>query len=396
MTIERLSAFVLIAAFGAMQFSIAAGQILLGLAALGWLFTLFQSRGADRWLVPAFFTPLALYAVWTLVATVFSRDPGESLRGNKELLLLLVVPMTMRLLRGEWPARALDVIISVGALVALVGVFQYALFDYDTLGQRPQGTLGHYMTYSGVLMLLVCATAARLLYEPGRRIWPALIMPALIVALAATLSRNAYVGALVGVAVLLVLRDFRLLALLPVAVAGIVLLAPSHVVDRAYSMFNLKDPSNRDRIAMAQAGVAMIDDEPVTGIGPDMVDRVYPQYRTNDAVNIEVAHLHNVPLQIAAERGLPALGFWIWFVIVAARDLLRKVRQERTAAAAAGLAALAAMVTAGMFEYNFGDSEFLVPLLALLTLPFALRVGLSGVEGLAPSEVEGLAQREPV
>lgn len=378
MTIERASALALVAAVAAIQFSIAAGQILLGLSALGWLIGL--ARRAERPALPAFFIPLLLYAIWTLVATVYSRDPGESLRANKELLLLLVVPMTMTLLRGDRAARALDAIISVGPLVALIGVYQYALLDYGSLGQRPPGTLSHYMTYSGVLMLLLCATAARLLFEPGRRIWPALIMPALLVALAATLSRNAYVGALVGVAVLLLVRDFRLLALLPVVIAAGVLLAPPHVVDRVYSIFDLKDPTSRDRVAMAQAGARIINDKPITGVGPDMVEHVYPEYRTDDAVSIDVQHLHNVPLQIAAERGLPALGFWIWFVAIAARDLFRKVRAEGTAVAAAGLAALAAAVTAGLFEYNFGDSEFLVPLLALLTLPFAFR--------LAPRDAE--------
>lgn len=376
MRIERASAIALVAAFGAIQFSIAAGQILLALAAIGWLAVLARTR--QRPAAPAFMLPLLLYAVWTLVATVYSRDPEESLRADKELLLLLVVPMTMTLLRGARAARTLDALISVGPIVALLGVYQYALLDYNSLGQRPQGTLSHYMTYSGVLMLLVCATAARLLFEPGRRIWPALIMPALVVALGATLSRNAYVGAMAGLAVLLLLRDFRLIALLPIAVAGVILFAPSHIVDRAYSMFDLKDPTNRDRVAMARAGVAIIDDEPLTGVGPDMVEHVYPEYRTDDAVNIEVQHLHNVPLQIAAERGLPALALWIWFVAVAARDLLRKVRREQTALAAAGLAALAATVTAGMFEYNFGDSEFLVPLLALLTLPFAFGAAANG------------------
>lgn len=376
MRIERASAIALVAAFGAIQFSIAAGQILLALAAIGWLAVLARAR--QRPASPAFMLPLLLYAVWTLVATVYSRNPAESLRADKELLLLLVVPMTMTLLRGARAARTLDALISVGPIVALLGVYQYALLDYNSLGQRPQGTLSHYMTYSGVLMLLVCATAARLLFEPGRRIWPALIMPALVVALGATLSRNAYVGAMAGLAVLLLLRDFRLIALLPVAVAGVILFAPSHIVDRAYSMFDLKDPTNRDRVAMARAGVAIIDDEPLTGVGPDMVEHVYPEYRTDDAVNIEVQHLHNVPLQIAAERGLPALALWVWFVAVAARDLLRKVRREQTALAAAGLAALAATVTAGMFEYNFGDSEFLVPLLALLTLPFAFGAAANG------------------
>ena len=375
MTIERASAYVLLAALGAIQFSIAAGQILLAIAGLGWLVSTFTAPSAggarSRFRAPAFFLPLVLYAVWTLVATVFSRNPSISLAANKELLLLLVIPMTMALLSGERAVRALDVLISVGAAVAIVGVYQYTLLSYDTLGQRPQGTLSHYMTYSGVLMLLVCATAARLLFQPGKRIWPALIMPALLVALATTLSRNAWVGALVGIAVLLMLRDFRLMALLPVAAAAIVVLAPAEIVTRAYSMFDLKDPTNRDRIAMARAGAAMIDDEPLTGIGPDMVAHLYPQYRTEDAVEASVPHLHNVPLHIAAERGIPAVLLWGWFVVVAARDLFRMVRRDRSALAAAGFAALVAMVTAGLFEYNFGDSEFLVPLLALLTLPFA-------------------------
>jgi hypothetical protein len=39
--------------------------------------------------------------------------------------------------------------------------------------------------------------------------------------------------------------------------------------------------------------------------------------------------------------------------------------------AAGALAALAAMLAAGFFEYNFGDSEFLMLLLVLITLPFA-------------------------
>jgi O-antigen ligase len=383
-TLERAAAVALVAALGAIQFSIAAGQILLALAGLGWLALLL--RRDLRPAAPAFFLPLILYAVWTLVATVYSRDPGVSLRADKELLLLLVVPLTMGLLRGARAARTLDVLISIGPLVALIGVYQYALLDYVNLGQRPQGTLGHYMTYSGILMLLVCATSARLLFEPGKRVWPALIMPALLFALAATLSRNAYIGALVGVAVLLLLRDFRLVALLPAAVAGFVLFAPTGFVDRAYSMFDLKETTNRDRVAMLQAGAGMISDDPITGVGPDMVARVYPEYRTDGAVDIEVAHLHNVPVHIAAERGLPALALWIWFVAVAARDLLRRMRREPTALAAAGLAALAAMVAAGMFEYNFGDSEFLVLLLALITLPFAKNGDGSNYSASTPAE----------
>ena len=92
----------------------------------------------------------------------------------------------------------------------------------------------------------------------------------------------------------------------------------------------------------------------------------------NGAVQQTNQHLHNVPMQIAAERGIPALGVFIWFVISLGRSLLAMFRsgQERVLAATA-FASLIAMLAAGMFEYNFGDSEFLMLFLVLMTLPYA-------------------------
>jgi O-antigen ligase len=228
------------------------------------------------------------------------------------------------------------------------------------------------MTYSGALMLVVCAAAARLVFGTRERAWPALVMPAVVVALALTLTRGTWVGACVAVGLLLVLRDFRLTAFLPVVIALVLAFAPDTVTDRMVSIFDLRDPSNRDRVAMMRAGAAMVRADPLTGVGPDMIPRVYEQYRTPDAFNATNPHLHNVPLQIAAERGLPALAVWLWFIGSCGLALFRLQRRvpDRTAAAA-GLAAIAAMLTAGLFEYNFGDSEFLMMFLVLVTLPFA-------------------------
>jgi O-antigen ligase len=103
-----------------------------------------------------------------------------------------------------------------------------------------------------------------------------------------------------------------------------------------------------------------------------MVKVVYADYRPAEFVNPTNPHLHNVPIQIAAERGLPALAAWLWFIVVALRDLWRQLRHgPMRAVAAAGFAAVIAMLAAGLFEYNFGDSEFLMLLLGLMTLPFA-------------------------
>jgi putative inorganic carbon (hco3(-)) transporter len=205
-------------------------------------------------------------------------------------------------------------------------------------------------------------------------VWPALVLPAVLVALGLTFTRSAWVGVSLGLSVLLMLKDRRLVAVLPAVFAVAVVLAPTSITDRVYSIFDLQDPSNRDRVAMIKSGVAMVEDHPLTGVGPDQVKQVYTQYRVPEAVEPLNVHLHNVPMQIAAERGVPALLVWCWFVWTAWRELYARFRRgsRRTRTlAAAGLAAIVAMLGAGLFEYNFGDSEFLMLLLVLLTLPFA-------------------------
>jgi O-antigen ligase len=78
-------------------------------------------------------------------------------------------------------------------------------------------------------------------------------------------------------------------------------------------------------------------------------------------------------MQIAAERGLPALALWLLFLGVLVRSLYRRMRSaaSRTVTAAA-VAAVVGMLAAGLFEYNFGDSEFLMLFLLLITLPFSV------------------------
>jgi O-antigen ligase len=380
--LERAAYATLLAFAAAPQFSIAASGILLGLTALLWLALVIVNR--ERIEVPGMFWPLLAYAGATLVASLYSVHPPTSFLDSKQLLLFAIVPIAYRLLKGERALTAIDVIITVGAINAVYGIVQYGILDHDNIGKRVQGNLGHYMTYSGVIMLVACVAAARVMFRRRDRTWAALILPAVVVALALTLSRNAWVGACAGIGTLFLLKDFRLIAVMPVALGLLVAFAPSSVSDRLYSMMTLDHvvnesdtvvasrQSNRDRLAMIQIGSHIVRDNPLTGVGPDMVIQVYAGYRVEGAVSQLNSHLHNVPLQIAAERGLPALAIWIWFVVKLLRDFMR---QRKTSAlpsiATAGIASVVAMLAAGMFEYNFGDSEFLMLFLVLVTLPYA-------------------------
>jgi O-antigen ligase len=313
-----------------------------------------------------------VYGVLTLISSAFALDPWESLRDDKQLVLLVVVPLVYDIARGRRATTVVDVIITVAAIGAVYGIVQYGLLHFDSLGKRPQGISHHYMTFSGFLMLGICAVLARLVFGSSDRVWPALVLPAIIVALFLTLGRGAWVGTSIAVAVILSLRDFRLIAAIPLVVAVAFALAPDTVTQRMTSVFDLQDPSNRDRVAMLNTGAAMVRAHPVTGVGPNMIEKVYTQYRAPGAVQQTNQHLHNVPMQIAAERGIPALAVFIWFVISLGRSLLNMFRAGRHhVLAATAFASLVAMLAAGMFEYNFGDSEFLMLFLVLITLPFA-------------------------
>ncbi len=379
--LERAAYYALLAFVALLPFSIAASQVLLTCSGVLWF--VLVVRGHERFEAPGMFWALAAYAGATLVASLFSVEPRTSFIDCKQLLLFSIIPIAYRLLPGRRALTVVDVIITVGGISAVIGVVQFGILEFDSLGQRPRGLLGMYMTYSGQLMLIACIAAARVLFRKDDRLWTALVMPALVAALAATLSRNAWVGACVGIGLLFIIRDFRLFALVPVALAAFIAFAPSQMTDRLYSSFRFNHVrhdtaateasllSNRDRLAMLRSGWRIIKDDPLTGVGPDMVVTVYAYYRDPSAVQQLNSHLHNVPLQIAAERGLPALAIWLWFIVVLIRDFMKNRMNADSSLTYGALAVTLAMVAAGMFEYNFGDSEFLMLFLVLVTLPYA-------------------------
>ena len=380
--LERAAFVSLLLFTAALQFSIAAANVLLAITAILWLALVVTQQ--ERVEVPRMFWPLAAYAAMTLISAARSIDPRISIIDSKQLVLFAIVPIAYRLFRGQKALTAIDVVIGVGAISAAIGIVQFGPLKFDVIGQRPRGALGMYMTYSEQLMLVGCVAAARALFRSKDRTWPILVLIAVLVALTATLSRNAWIGACVGIGLLFAMRDFRLFAIVPVVAAMFFAFAPSHISDRLWSIFQIKDAanqtettqasvlSNRDRIAMLKSGMRIIKDHPLTGVGPDMVIQVYPVYRDKTAVNQLNPHLHNVPVQIAAERGLPALIIWIWFMVTLIVDFARLRRAGAEAFIAnAGLACVAAMLAAGMFEHNFGDSEVLMLFLLLITLPYA-------------------------
>lgn len=310
--------------------------------------------------------PLLLIAVLTVISAVASLDPLASVQELPRLLVFLTVPLAAALLDGRrWPLLVYGLAISVTVL-GVWGIVEYAA-GANHLDHRISGPLGHYMTYAGWLLLAVLVVIAHALLE--RR--PVLLLPVAVgvVALLLSYTRNAWVGLAVGVLVLAAVWRRRLLLVYPLLALAVWLVFPRAVAERALSTFDLAQHANYDRLCMAKAAGKMIQDHPWTGVGPNMVKRIYPLYRVDDAPTWSVSHLHNNPLHIAAERGLPALAAYAWlvasFTVTAWRTLPFLTARPRTVVAA-GLVAFVGITVAGLFEYNFWDAEIFYLTLPLL------------------------------
>jgi O-antigen ligase len=375
-SLNKLAFALLLAFLFLIDVSIAGCFVLLTLILL--LGILHLLRGGEFPRLPFFSYFFAAYILFTLLATLFSVDRAASLRDNKELLIFLLIPIYLWLL-NSWKRVWLSLwtVLAAGAFSALVGIFS-VLRNGIVLSDRLKGFTSHWMTYAGLLLFPFVFFSVLLLQ--GRSKKQAVIisgaLAVMVAAIAFSLTRNVWLG--IGTSLLLFLVFFkpRYFLILAPLVLVLALVAPPAIKSRARSIVDLKDGSNRERIYMVYSGWKLFADRPWTGVGANNIEKVIAEnpgrYKHPEAREINL-HLHNNFLQILAERGIFALASFLaacLFIILQLLGLLRSQTGERRAIAAGVLFAMIAFLVAGMFEYNFGDSEIKFILFYFLSLPF--------------------------
>ena len=368
-------AFFLLCLFAFLTPFIAPAYIVSGLLLIAWIAELRrEKRRPEAFRSPFVFLFLVL-ALLTVLSAVFSHDPRGSSHHLGGLGLFLLVPATMDLVDGARRARALVLSLAASAVVlSLDGIWQF-FHGGDDLQSRIRSTLSHYMTFSGIALLSACVLLGFAFEERGRRRLVGLAAAAPLTAVLLTFTRNAYVGLVAALLLYAAVRRPVWLPAIAVAFVAVYFAAPAGVRDRIRSTVDLSDPTNRDRIAMAQAAVRMIRENPVFGLGPDMVQPYYPLYREPGAPRWNVPHLHDNVLQLAAANGLFAAAAYLAIVaLFLARAIALVLRGDPPGLAALWTGALmagAAITVAGIFEYNFGDTEVEMATLLLFALPFS-------------------------
>jgi O-antigen ligase len=344
---------------------------------LAFLFWLIQSvKKGERLTFPGFFWPLIVYAFFTLVSSFFSFNLEISLKECRELLLFLIVPIVYTGIRQEKDLKMANFALLGSACINILYSVLYYFFRAAP-EERIAGFMGHYMTQAGVLYLFCSLALSLFLFsrEKTRFLWGAGYLLALG-PMILTLTRSAWIGLAVATTLILLLHKPKSLVFIPLALVLFFLVSPQYIKKRAYDIFSLQDLSNIHRIEYLKAGIEIVKDYPLVGTGPGMVDQVFknPKYGLSDLAKNNV-HLHNNITQIAAGRGIPALIAWLVFIVWTLFSLLKLLKKKDISVyslAVAGLAALLALGTAGLFEYNFSDSEITTLFLYIITIPFTL------------------------
>ncbi|MEP6568968.1 MAG: O-antigen ligase family protein [Acidobacteriota bacterium] len=237
---------------------------------------------------------------------------------------------------------------------------------------RASGWTRHYETYSEILQILALLALGLLVanYKNHRLNFRAKLAAAAFALLALgivlTAMRTVLLAFVFGVSVISV----RTLGTLPrrarvLSLAGVCLLLTvgAFVVyqTRAPHALSLQDPSSSLRIEVARVGVSRMMLHPLFGHG---MDSMHVHWKEWGFPGTELLHLHSTPLQLAFDRGLPALVFWLWIMWIFWRTASRgeKLLRDSSDTNRYGLllgatGAVAAFCASSLVNYNFGDGE---------------------------------------
>jgi O-antigen ligase len=247
-----------------------------------------------------------------------------------------------------------------------------SLTDDPMVLARITGFMGHWMTFSGEQLLIWCAAVPAVMVLGRRWLLPLGIVGA---ALVLSFTRSAWLGALGGFLAVALLLPRKIVIGVVVPVVLVIAAASGLIYHRIAISFEPQNFSpDSGRLVMAITGFQMIQDHPVFGVGPERIHTEFPRYyHGNDLANFYYGHLHNNILQIAAERGLLCLAAFLWFIFQVYADLGRMLKTappKNRWNILSAIAAVTGFLIAGLFEYNFGDSEVLLLLLFIISLPY--------------------------
>jgi O-antigen ligase len=316
---------------------------------------------ARQWLSTGVVAAVAALGCAALLASMVATDPERSVLGLVRYVEIFVaVPLAVALsIRDRADARlVLAAFVAVGLVQCVIAVNQVLTGTGASFGGDPVraiGTFGAYdiMTMPTVVTFALLAALAVALETTGATRRAAAVAGLfLIVPLALSLSRGAWLSAIVGVVAVVALSSMRrLLLLASVAVLvgfiafGIARPDLGVVGARASSLVTARetgpaaDSSVRDRYRLWAAAIGMWGDNPIAGVGPRNFALWRDSYAALDLSSfseisdpvggyrrVQLESPHNLYLLILSEQGIVGMAAFLTFLLVLSVGAFRRLR----------------------------------------------------------------------
>ena len=342
--------------------------------------------------LPKFYKYFLLYILFSFISTLFSIDRLNSLKDNKEFFVFLLVPIFLLVINsGKRLDFSLFTVLASAVVSSLIGVI-ITLKEGISLDHRLQGLTSHWMTYSGLLMLVFIFFFVFLFYQERKKqkVIISIFLLIILASILLSLTRSMWVGILVSLGIFIIYYKPKILYLLLPTLLILILVLPASVKNRLVSTVDMNNATNRDRLYMVTAGINIFKDYPLTGVGPDNVKKIYDRYKPAEA-ELSNPHLHNNFLQVLAERGILALLSLIAAFVVIIIQLIKKIKNSIDVGKSISVGVLFVFIgflVAGMFEYNLGDSEIKFWLFYFLSIPFIIPSALSASSAVNQDKVK--------
>jgi O-antigen ligase len=315
----------------------------------GWL-----RQGAITWKRTALDLPLLMFVGSAAISTIFAVNRNLALFGTysrwEGLLTIttyaLLFWLAVQLISGEVGAGWLTwSLLFSGYLIAVVAVLQAA---FGVLGGgyfqgssyiRADATMAH-PDFLGIFlaMLLPLAVAKLISSQSGlTRLLAANLAIVLSLGLVATFTRAAWIGAVMGLAIVLAFGRGRFRVVPVVVLAAVLVIAfgalawfvaarpasvPSGVANiyaRIASIPDLSSGSTAERLAVWKDTPPLIAARPILGWGPGTFGLVYPRFQTANRNAVLFDFPHEEALDVLAAQGVVGFVAYLWILFAFVR-----------------------------------------------------------------------------
>lgn len=353
-----------IAVFALCSFiSIAAGNVLLGIATLCFLIYVFRNKEAVQLPDKVYYLAIAVFVSTMLISALSSGVIGKGLKVWADFWIWRLMPfiiITLSIKEAHTAKKVLACSLLGITLGAMCLIYQGLSGDH-----RASGFFGHPMTFAGYFciylpVLLVCFLEQQVY---GKWRWLAGMSFVLgTVALLFNATRGAWLAL---VPVLLFILSYYLLkrnklavlclALFIAAGAGLSQYKP--FTDRLATITNTKYQSNTERLLIWNSAYTMFKDHPVFGVGLGQYkDNYQKKYISPKAKEPYLSHAHNNFLQMLAENGVIGFIGFLTLLVCFIGYSFKRFWQERNPYLLMMSMSTMALVLQGFTEYNFGNS----------------------------------------